>query len=121
MIMLFATFRDQQASQVTKSKACIVHLGERHQEIKGEPSGMQTGRAGNNWPTCSRELFSDRAFRALNISTTTKTVMATVEGCLSLKMAHISSVSQCRDFMSSDHVSLGPVCAWNRSFRCLCR
>ena len=63
---------------------------------------------GHTW---SRELFSDSALSALNISTTTSTVMATVDGCLSLKMAHISSVSQCLDFMSSDHFSRGPVCA----------
>ena len=87
----------------TDDEECQHTEGARHDRLRSLHRSVRT----HTW---SSELFSDRALRALNISTTTSTVMATVEGCLSLKMAHISSVSQCLNFMSSDHVSLGPVC-----------
>ncbi|KAF5810066.1 hypothetical protein HanXRQr2_Chr04g0165001 [Helianthus annuus] len=41
-----------------------------------------------------RDWFSLRLFKALNISTTTRTVIATVEGCRSLKILQGYAVSR---------------------------
>ena len=66
--------------------------------------------ASENVLTWSSELFSERALRALNISTTTRTVMATVDGCRSLNTAQAASLLQCREPVTSLQLRPGPPC-----------
>jgi len=56
----------------------------------------------------SKESFSERALRALNISTTTSTVMATVMGALLLKASH--PLVHLEELSRSPHDICGPFC-----------
>jgi len=63
--------------------------------------------------SCSKLLFSLSAFRALNISTTTSTVILMVEGCLFLKRSQLKVCEPSWQFWKSVNcfqVRRGPAC-----------
>ena len=65
----------------------------------------------------SSESFSESALRALNISTTTSTVMATVMGSLLLKASH--PVVHLEEVSRSPHDICGPFCIHIKKVSCL--
>ncbi len=70
---------------------------------------------------CSSELFSDSALSALNISTTTSTVIATVPGRRSRKTAHASALAHAVLRVSWCQLSRGPSCGAARAPLGACR
>ena len=76
--------------------------------MPGPERGFAWSRRGR---TCRRELFSDSALRALNISTMTRTVIATVPGRRSRKTAQAASSAHVVLLVSWRQLSRGPPCA----------
>ena len=81
------------------------------QTTGGQPAQQQAHLL-DQGGSCSREAFSDSALRALNISTTTSTVMATVLGALEAKASQ-ALPRHCWACVSSLQLTLGPSCMRN--------